>query len=198
MRQVGWKIEVGRLVVISFLANEVIDTNADAVLVSVVDGAVTKRLNWAERTVDTLGRLRNVTQILLLVAVVLILVDMMVVDVASVKVLLLLMIANIIVIETILASEVSFGYPMIAMRVLEVANILVLFVTAVALLLFIGQFVALGGEFGDILDIVNVQLDSERNNLLLILKMHVQRMLLVGIAVRVRMLVSNAWMLVSV
>ena len=198
MRQVGWKIEVGRLVVISFLANEVIDTNADAVLVSVVDGAVTKRLNWAERTVDTLGRLRNVTQILLLVAVVLILVDMMVVDIASVKVLLLLMIANIIVIETILASEVSFGYSMIAMRVLEVANILVLFVTAVALLLFIGQFVALGGEFGDILDIVNVQLDSERNNLLLILKMHVQRMLLVGIAVRVRMLVSNAWMLVSV
>jgi len=198
VRQVGWKIEVGRLVVISFLANEVIDTNADAVLVSVVDGAVTKRLNWAERTVDTLGRLRNVTQILLLVAVVLILVDMMVVDIASVKVLLLLMIANIIVIETILASEVSFGYSMIAMRVLEVANILVLFVTAVALLLFIGQFVALGGEFGDILDIVNVQLDSERNNLLLILKMHVQRMLLVGIAVRVRMLVSNAWMLVSV
>ena len=198
MRQVGWKIEVGRLVVISFLANEVIDTNADAVLVSVVDGAVTKRLNWAERTVDTLGRLRNVTQILLLVAVVLILVDMMVVDVASVKVLLLLMIANIIVIETILASEVSFGYSMIAMRVLEVANILVLFVTAVALLLFIGQFVALGGEFGDVLDIVNVQLDSERNNLLLILKMHVQRMLLVGIAVRVRMLVSNAWVLVSV
>jgi len=198
VRQVGWKIEVGRLVVISFLANEVIDTNADAVLVSVVDGAVTKRLNWAERTVDTLGRLRNVTQILLLVAVVLILVDMMVVDVASVKVLLLLMIANIIVIETILASEVSFGYSMIAMRVLEVANILVLFVTAVALLLFIGQFVALGGEFGDILDIVNVQLDSERNNLLLILKMHVQRMLLVGIAVRVRMLVSNAWVLVSV
>ena len=198
MRQVGWKIEVGRLVVISFLANEVIDTNADAVLVSVVDGAVTKRLNWAERTVDTLGRLRNVTQILLLVAVVLILVDMMVVDIASVKVLLLLMIANIIVIETILASEVSFGYSMIAMRVLEVANILVLFVTAVALLLFIGQFVALGGEFGDILDIVNVQLDSERNNLLLILKIHVQRMLLVGIAVRVRMLVSNAWMLVSV
>lgn len=198
MRQVGWKIEVGRLVVISFLANEVIDTNADAVLVSVVDGAVTKRLNWAERTVDTLGRLRNVTQILLLVAVVLILVDMMVVDIASVKVLLLLMIANIIVIETILASEVSFGYSMIAMRVLEVANILVLFVTAVALLLFIGQFVALGGEFGDILDIVNVQLDSERNNLLLILKMHVQRMLLVGIAVRVRMLVSNAWVLVSV
>ena len=189
---------MGRLVVISFLANEVIDTNADAVLVSVVDGAVTKRLNWAERTVDTLGRLRNVTQILLLVAVVLILVDMMVVDVASVKVLLLLMIANIIVIETILASEVSFGYSMIAMRVLEVANILVLFVTAVALLLFIGQFVALGGEFGDILDIVNVQLDSERNNLLLILKMHVQRMLLVGIAVRVRMLVSNAWVLVSV
>ena len=198
MRQVGWKIEVGRLVVISFLANEVIDTNADAVLVSVVDGAVTKRLNWAERTVDTLGRLRNVTQILLLVAVVLILVDMMVVDIASVKVLLLLMIANIIVIETILASEVSFGYSMIAMRVLEVANILVLFVTAVALLLFIGQFVALGGEFGDILDIVNVQLDSERNNLLLILKMHVQRMLFVGIAVRVGMLVSNAWMLVSV
>ena len=198
MRQVGWKIEVGRLVVISFLANEVIDTNADAVLVSVVDGAVTKRLNWAERTVDTLGRLRNVTQILLLVAVVLILVDMMVVDIASVKVLLLLMIANIIVIETILASEVSFGYSMIAMRVLEVANILVLFVTAVALLLFIGQFVALGGEFCDILDIVNVQLDSERNNLLLILKMHVQRMLLVGIAVRVRMLVSNAWVLVSV
>ena len=198
MRQVGWKIEVGRLVVISFLANEVIDTNADAVLVSVVDGAVTKRLNWAERTVDTLGRLRNVTQILLLVAVVLILVDMMVVDIASVKVLLLLMIANIIVIETILASEVSFGYSMIAMRVLEVANILVLFVTAVALLLFIGQFVALGGEFGDILDIVNVQLDSERNNFLLILKMHVQRMLLVGIAVRVRMLVSNAWVLVSV
>ena len=198
MRQVGWKIEVGRLVVISFLANEVIDTNADAVLVSVVDGAVTKRLNWAERTVDTLGRLRNVTQILLLVAVVLILVDMMVVDIASVKVLLLLMIANIIVIETILASEVSFGYSMIAMRVLEVANILVLFVTAVALLLFIGQFVALGGEFGDILDIVNVQLDSERNNLLLILKMHVQRMLFVGIAVRVGMLVSNAWILVSV
>jgi len=198
VRQVGWKIEVGRLVVISFLANEVIDTNADAVLVSVVDGAVTKRFNWAERTVDTLGRLRNVTQILLLVAVVLILVDMMVIDIASVKVLLLLMIANIIVIETILASEVSFGYSMIAMRVLEVANILVLFVTAVALLLFIGQFVALGGEFGDVLDIVNVQLDSERNNLLLILKMHVQRMLLVGIAVRVRMLVSNAWVLVSV
>ena len=45
---------MGRLVVISFLANEVIDTNADAVLVSVVDGAVTKRLNWVERTVDTL------------------------------------------------------------------------------------------------------------------------------------------------
>ena len=198
MLQIGWKIEVGRLVVISFLANEVIDTNADAVLVSVVDGAVTKRLNWVERTVDTLGRLRNVTQILLLVAVVLILVDMMVVDIASVKMLLLLMIANIIVIETVLASEFFFGYSIIAMRVLEVANILVLFVTAVALLLFKGQFVALGGEFSDILDIINAQLDSERNNLLLILKMHVQRMLLVGIAVRVRMLVGNAWVLVSV
>ena len=138
------------------------------------------------------------TQILLLVAVVLILVNMMVVDIASVKVLLLLMIANIIVIETVLASEFLFGYSMIAMRVLEVANILVLFVTAVALLLFKGQFVALGGELCDILDIVNAQLDSERNNLLLILKMHVQRMLLVGIAVRVRVLVGYTWVLVSV